>query len=94
MVTKTITLIAKPFTEGVEDLVIRNVKSYSVGYRVIYIEYNEDSVIAVARKDYERMTVTDEEVICIDSNDSNFKRINCRDDCCRCSDKAEDSPFM
>ena len=78
MTKRTITLISKPF-KSVDDLVIRDVTSYSVGYKVIYIEYGENSIIAVAREDYERMTVTDEEVICIDSSDENFKRINCKD---------------
>lgn len=77
MTKRTITLIAK--TDAVEDLVIRDVTSYSVGYRVIYIEYGEHSIIAVAREDYESMTVTDEENICIDSSSDNFKRINCKD---------------
>ena len=49
---RTITLIAKPFIEGVKDLVITNVTSYSVGYRVIWVEYNENSVLAVNREDY------------------------------------------
>lgn len=76
---RTITLIAKPFISNVNDMVIPNVTSYSVGYRVIWIEYNENSCIAVNREDYERMTVTDEQVICIDSSDDEFERINCRD---------------
>lgn len=78
MTKRTITLIAKSY-KSVEDLVVRDVTSYSVGYKVIYIEYGEGSIIAVARDDYERMTVTDEEVICIDSSDPNFMRINCRE---------------
>ena len=77
MTKRTITLIAK--SSNVKDLVIRDVTSYPVGYKVIYIEYGERSVIAVAREDYIRMTVTDEEVICIDSSSSDFHRINCRD---------------
>ena len=75
---KVITLIAKA-DSNVEDVAVKGVTSYSVGYKVIYIEYGTQSVMAVARADYERMTVSEEQIICIDSSDPDFERINCRD---------------
>ena len=73
---KTVVLLAKP-NIGVEDLVVNNVREYRVGYKLIWIEYGNDSIMAVKRSDYERMTVTEETNVVIDSNDPEFERINC-----------------
>ena len=73
---KTVVLLAKP-NIGVEDLVVNNVREYRVGYKLIWIEYGNYSIMAVKRSDYESMRVTEEADIIIDSADPNFERINC-----------------
>lgn len=80
MLKRTITLIAKADRMNVEDVVVRNVTTYRVGYKLIWIEYGNDSILAVKRSDYESMRVTEEADIIIDSHDPNFERINCLKD--------------
>ena len=74
--TKTVVLLAKA-ERGVEDLVVRNVNTYRVGYQLIWLEYGNGSIMAVKRSDYDRMTVTTEVTVVIDSADPEFERINC-----------------
>ena len=79
MLKRTVTLIAKA-GKNVEDVVVNNVNTYRVGYQLIWIEYGDNSILAVKRSDFERMTVTEEVEIIVDSNDPNFERINCLKD--------------
>lgn len=76
MENRTVVLLAKP-NRGVEDIVVKDVNTYRVGYQLIWVEYGEGSIIAVKRSDYERMTVTTDVTVVIDSNDPDFERINC-----------------
>lgn len=76
MLRRTITLIAKA-DRNVEDVVVRDVTNYKVGYKLIWIEYGNDSILAVKRSDFDKMTVTEETDIVIDSHDPMFERINC-----------------
>lgn len=71
---KTVTLISA--REDVNNLVIRNVSTYRVGYKLIWIEYNEgESIIAVKRTDYKEMHVNEHIEVTINGID--FERINC-----------------
>ena len=71
---KTVTLISA--REDVNNLVIRNVSTYRVGYKLIWIEYNDgESIIAVKRRDYKEMHVNEHTDIAINGDD--FERINC-----------------
>jgi len=76
MLRRTVTLIAK-VDRDVDDVVVRDVTTYKVGYKLIWIEYGNGSILAVRRSDFEKMTVTEETDIVVDSYDPNFERINC-----------------
>ena len=81
---KTITLTPafgkKVLTNCVDKLIIPNVTTYRVGYKLIWIEYNDgESIIAVKRSDYCSMVVdevVDEQTEVVLHGD-NFERINC-----------------
>ena len=77
---KTVTLIPvcgkEVVTNSNGNLVIPNVTNYKVGYKLIWIEYNDgESVIAVKRSDFSDMIVRDQTKVII--NGEGFERINC-----------------
>ena len=80
---KTITLTPafgkNVITNCVDKLIIPNVTTYRVGYKLIWIEYNDgESIIAVKRSDYCSMVVdevVDEQTEVVLHGD-NFERIN------------------
>ena len=76
---RTVVLIAKTDRMNVEDVVVRNVTDYKVGYKLIWIEYGNGSILAVKRSDYSSMTVEERTDVIIDSSDPEFERINCTD---------------
>lgn len=80
---KTITLTPNPFTDAVTNcngtLVVTNVSNFKVGYKLIWIEYNNGaSIIAVKRSDYSSMRVDERTNVII--NGEGFERINCDTD--------------
>ena len=77
---KTITLIPHSDKEVVTNingnLVIPNVTNYKVGYKLIWIEYNNgESIIAVKRADFSDMIIREQTRVIIDG--AGFERINC-----------------
>ena len=61
------------------NLVIPNVTNYKVGYKLIWIEYNDgESIIAVKRSDFISMIVNDKTDIIL--HGEGFERINCDTD--------------
>lgn len=77
---KTITLTPafgkNALTNCDDKLIIPNVTNFRVGYKLIWIEYNDgESIIAVKRTDYRSMFVN--ETIDVVLHGDDFERINC-----------------
>lgn len=76
-----------------DKLIIPNVTTYRVGYKLIWIEYNDgESIIAVKRTDYRSMVVNAQTNVVLHGD--GFERINCESHRAENTPVADDEPVV